>query len=85
MRHTDTFGLDFVGQSGKVVVAQLPSGHLDAHMVLRGIEARVEMNTVELHTQAFAKVGTELFVAVGFVAAQLEIAMDGLYLIAQLP
>ena len=59
----------------KVLVAQFSCRHFDADFVLSGIVGSVEIDAMEGHVQPLAKRLAKLFVAVGFVATKMEIAV----------
>ena len=83
MGHTDGLGPDSLPELAKVGVAQLACRHFDTDAMQLGVGARVEVGTVERDGQLVAQRLAEVLVAVGLVATQLEVAVDGLQAVAQ--
>ena len=83
MGHTDGLGPDSPPELAKVGVAELACRHFDTDAMQLGVGARVEVGTVERDGQLVAQRLAEVLVAVGLVATQLEVAVDGLQAVAQ--
>jgi len=71
-------------ESLEPLVAQLAGGHLDGEMPAGGMLGRIEVDHVQGDVPLLAQAADEPFVAVGLLAAQVEVAMRRLAGIAQL-
>lgn len=84
MCHADGVGVQVLHQLVEISVAQVPCRQFDALLVEGGILPRVEMDAVDGYVESMAEVYAERLVPVRLFAAQVEVAMTSLHLVAHL-
>ena len=77
-------GAQLLTEGFEPLVAQLACGHFDGDVSVGGVLRGVEVDDMQGDVPFLAQVADELFVAVGFLAAQVEVAMRRLACITQL-
>ena len=77
-------GFQLLTEGFEPLVAQLARGHFDGDVPVGGVLGGVEVDNVQGDVPLLAQAADELFVAVGFLAAQVEVAMRRLACITQL-
>lgn len=74
---------DILSQLLKVLVSKLAGSHLNAYLMNFGVIICCEMTYMKWNAPLLAKRNHELLIAVGLCSTKMEIAVDGLYLIAK--
>ena len=83
MCNADILRFDIAAQVLKITITQVARSHLDAHTMHVGISLRVEVDEMQRHVEATAKLLAELLIAHRFGATQMEVAVSSLNAYAQ--
>ena len=85
MCHTDTIRPNIVRQLTKIMVAKFTGSHLNADMMKVGIFYRIEMRHMKRDIMFFTQLSAKLLIMVRLFTPKMEVAVDRLNLITQLP
>ena len=82
MRHNDGLSPNILSQSFEIAVSQVACSSLYAQLMQRSISTSVEMHAVQRHAKPLTQTSHKRLVAVGLLATQMEVAVNGLHAVS---